>query len=262
MKKLFICLMVMFAMTVAAQEYKTHTVQRGETISSIAAKYQVSVDDIKNANPHSGGLVYVGMKLKIPVSTISMQMPPAQDTVVNQSSTYNIYQQPAQQSTSMSQMSNQSANKSNDMDDRKESTIEIDYAATTYDDIKLSGSYGFSMTMLPWKIVDDLYVGIHFTPFHFNFGLVDKELTSDLITLGPALGYYFTPTIFVTLPVELMCYVYFKDSSTKTSWGMACTPSIYLGTKKFGVFAGPMFSFPFVEGGTEISTGFRAGIYF
>lgn len=145
--------------------------------------------------------------------------------------------------------------------DRKESTYEIGYAASDFDDVKLSGSYGLSMTMLPWEITDNLYVGFHFSPFYFNFGLVDKNSTSDVIKLGPALGYYFTPTVFVTLPVVAVCDVYFEGSDTKTSWGMSWAPSLYVGNNKFGVFAGPMFSLPF-KGESKVSTGFRAGIYF
>ena len=145
--------------------------------------------------------------------------------------------------------------------DRKERAFEVGYAASTFDDVKLSGSYGLSMTMLPWKITDNLYVGFHLSPFYFNFGLVDKNLTSDVIKLGPALGYYFTPTIFVTLPLMAVCDVYFQGTDTKTSWAMACAPSLYVGNNKFGVFAGPMLTLPF-EGESKLNTGFRAGFYF
>ena len=58
--------MTIVAMNVAAQSVTTHTVKRGETIESIASKYQVSVDDIKRANPNAGDFFYVGMKLNIP----------------------------------------------------------------------------------------------------------------------------------------------------------------------------------------------------
>lgn len=47
----------------------THIVQRGETIESIAEYHKVSVDDINKANPNAAGMVYVGMKLAIPVRT-------------------------------------------------------------------------------------------------------------------------------------------------------------------------------------------------
>lgn len=66
MRKIIFCIIVIVAMNVAAQSVTTHIVQRGETIESIASKYQVSVDDIKRANPNAGDFFYVGMKLNIP----------------------------------------------------------------------------------------------------------------------------------------------------------------------------------------------------
>lgn len=51
----------------------THIVQRGETIESIAEYYHVSVDDINKANPNTEGLVYVGMKLMVPVKEYTQQ---------------------------------------------------------------------------------------------------------------------------------------------------------------------------------------------
>lgn len=150
---------------------------------------------------------------------------------------------------------------SSNAQERKESVYEIGYTATTFEDVKLSGSYGLSMTMLPWEITDNLYVGFHFSPFHFNWGLTDGDVSSDVIKLGPALGYYITPTIFVSLPVVAMCNVSFQGSESNTTWGMACAPSIYVGSSNFGVFAGPMFSMGF-EGESKINTGFRAGVYF
>lgn len=83
--------MVMFSITLSAQEIKTHIVQRGETIQSIAEKYQVSVEAIKNANPHSGGLVYVGLKLKIPSAmdnTLSVPVRSTSDSLPSKNTVY------------------------------------------------------------------------------------------------------------------------------------------------------------------------------
>ena len=44
----------------------THIVERGETIEDVAKKYNVSVEDIKKANPDMGSVFFSGMKLKIP----------------------------------------------------------------------------------------------------------------------------------------------------------------------------------------------------
>ena len=145
--------------------------------------------------------------------------------------------------------------------ENKKLTLEVGYDASTFDDVKRSGSYGLSMTGLPWHLTDKLYVGYHFSPFYFNFGLVDSDYTSDVIKFGPALGYYFKPTIFLALPIVAVCDVYFKGTDTKTAWGMAWAPSLYAGGKKIGVFAGPMFTLGFT-GETKVNVGFRAGIYF
>ena len=44
---------------------KTHTVKKGETLSSISRKYGCSVNDIKKWNSLKGNNVIVGQKLKI-----------------------------------------------------------------------------------------------------------------------------------------------------------------------------------------------------
>lgn len=145
--------------------------------------------------------------------------------------------------------------------DRKDGAFEVSFCASSFEDVKLSGSYGLSWTSLPWKLAPRLYAGYHLSPFNFNFGLVDSSMTSDLIKLGPAIGYYFTPKIFVAMPLDVLCDVYFdSDDNTKTAWGMSLAPTVYIGSKG-GVFIGPQFTIGF-SGGSEVSCGFRAGIYF
>ena len=58
----------MFAM--AQNQTVSHVVQRGETLESIAEYYNVSVEDIDKANPNMDGVVYVGLKLNIPTSSV------------------------------------------------------------------------------------------------------------------------------------------------------------------------------------------------
>ena len=70
LKKLtLLCLGLLFgALTVMAQE-TTHVVKRGETLSTIATQYGVTIEAIKEANPLAGNMLYVGLKLQIPVKT-------------------------------------------------------------------------------------------------------------------------------------------------------------------------------------------------
>lgn len=49
----------------AAQTRQTHTVQRGESLESIAAKYGVSTQAIRDANPQMTA-IFVGYKIIIP----------------------------------------------------------------------------------------------------------------------------------------------------------------------------------------------------
>lgn len=74
MRKILVCIMTIVAMNVAAQSVTIHTVQRGETIESIASKYKVSVEDIKRANPNAGDFFYAGMKLNIPSKKESLEV--------------------------------------------------------------------------------------------------------------------------------------------------------------------------------------------
>ena len=66
MKKLALCVVALLSMTCAMAQQKSHTVQRGETLESIAQKYNVSVSALKSSNPNAANAVYVGMKLTIP----------------------------------------------------------------------------------------------------------------------------------------------------------------------------------------------------
>jgi len=143
--------------------------------------------------------------------------------------------------------------------DGKISTLEAQYTATSFEDVKLSGSYGLAYTILPWEIASSLYVGFHLSPFNFNFGLVDTQVASGIVKLGPALGYRFSSLFCIAMPVSVVCNIYSIDKKTKTAWGMECSPSLYVG-KRFGVFAGPSMFMGF-QGNAKVNFGFRAGIF-
>lgn len=74
LKKLFLSAVLCTAsmVTMAQSQIITHVVQRGETLESIAKYYNISVADLNNANPNADGLIYVGMKLAVPVATTTV----------------------------------------------------------------------------------------------------------------------------------------------------------------------------------------------
>ena len=66
MKKLVTIVILLLSFTEVMAQQISHTIQRGETLESIAQKYNVSVDAIKKANPKVAEMIFVGMKLNIP----------------------------------------------------------------------------------------------------------------------------------------------------------------------------------------------------
>lgn len=67
----FICMMFVGMSLVVAQTNTTkHTVERGETLASIAKRYATTEAKIIELNPDAAQFVYVGMELTIPVEKI------------------------------------------------------------------------------------------------------------------------------------------------------------------------------------------------
>lgn len=67
MKKAVITITLCLLSAIASfAQTRDHTVQRGETLTSIADQYGISEAALKEANPQSSSFIYVGMKLTIP----------------------------------------------------------------------------------------------------------------------------------------------------------------------------------------------------
>lgn len=65
MKKIFLLLVVSITSVCAMWAQKSHTVKQGETLQSIASEYQLTVDELKKANPNVE-MVFSGLILDIP----------------------------------------------------------------------------------------------------------------------------------------------------------------------------------------------------
>lgn len=72
-KSALVAICLAFSIAASAQTTVTHTVERGETVASIAKKYNVTPQDIINANPDAAELVFAGMKLEIPAKTAAIK---------------------------------------------------------------------------------------------------------------------------------------------------------------------------------------------
>ena len=65
MRKLLLLFIMLIGTSVVNSQDK-HTVLRGETLNSIANKYGLTVDRLKQENPITENVFYVGMSLTIP----------------------------------------------------------------------------------------------------------------------------------------------------------------------------------------------------
>lgn len=103
LKKLFLSAVLCTASMVAMAQSQiiTHVVQRGETLESIAKYYNISVADLNNANPNADGIIYVGMKLAVPVmaAATTTTSTVASEMATNLSETSNINQETETQRT-------------------------------------------------------------------------------------------------------------------------------------------------------------------
>lgn len=80
MKKLILSLTLLIA-AVAGASALEHTVQRGETLESVAKAYNITTQQLVNANPGADKLFYVGLKLNIPEANAAATMPAANESV-------------------------------------------------------------------------------------------------------------------------------------------------------------------------------------
>ena len=64
---LFVCVHFLLPGIAQEVERRIHEVQRGESLDYIAAKYNVSVDEIQNHNQFLDKYFYVGQKLNVPI---------------------------------------------------------------------------------------------------------------------------------------------------------------------------------------------------
>lgn len=257
-KKIFLsvllCTVCMFGM--AQSQTVTHVVQRGETLESIAEYYKVSVEDINKANPNADGIVYVGMKLVVPVGTTNAKT----TTTVQQGTVEKVKpQQSTYESTAKVERNYNNASSNTWQRNQTRVLWGLTYFAQDFDDVKLSGHYGLTIDAL--NIGGSLF-GFNATVFSFNWGLVDKDYTTDLILFGPNVAYEFAQNFIVALPVQAMCNVSFDDKGDqKTWWGWAISPRLYYSFGKVNINAGILINGGFKKG-EKATCGFTAGIGF
>lgn len=255
MKRFCFLFLLVFSFVVGMLANTTHVVDRGETLSSIAQKYGVTEQEIINLNPEAAQFVYTGMELIIPE-----QSSVNQTLSINQSSPTTDNFIPDETSYGYEAKENNNVETDDFEKKRKDKTFELHYSANSFEHAKMTGSYGFSFMLLPWKLYEKVYAGVYISPLNFNFGLVPSKSAGEAFKLGPAISYYFKPEVFVAMPIAVDCYVYNMADKAKTAWDLEFSPALYLGSG-MGIFFGPLLYIPF-DSNAKASCGFRVGLYF
>lgn len=168
----------------AAQTQQTHTVQRGESLESIAAKYGVSTQAIRDANPQMTA-IYVGYKVIIPASA------PARPTDTRPS-----YAQPTQQPVEMTA----AAPRGEETSDEKEfsphdfSNVYVTYSGefSAFD----KGMYGVGFMSL-----NDKGFGAELN-LNVNYGIYKKLGRGLIYKMGPVYGYAFNKYLMLYAPLR------------------------------------------------------------
>lgn len=269
---LLAALLFMVNMPLSAQSTLKHTVDIGETLASIARRYGTTEARIIEINPEAADFIYVGMQLTIPLASApqsaenSGQAHDGPDAFETET-ILPLLQQQTDVSVQGTVEKDSPGTWRKEEDERKWTFYEVQFMATSFKSVKASGKYGLGVIALPWEVAPDLCVGGHMS-LAVNFGLASKGWETFTAMFGPQLGYYFTPAVFLAVPLDVVCET-MVGSNTKqleqigaedTFWGLSLLPSIYIG-KKFGVYAGLVLNIPFVDN-AEVTCGFRTGIYF
>lgn len=206
-KRFLITSLVSVALVFAGYaEEKTHVVERGETLTTIAKTYGVTEQALIKANPDAASFCYVGMVLNIPEVTS------AQDDARNGEVTYvsepDNKEKPsgADPVSDVSKSGNNAVHIVNEEEDEKNaenfSSIMLSYEAG-YADFE-HGMYGAMV-----RGYNDKGVGI-VLGINANYGLAPKGTNGGIaFQFGPTYGYAFTK--FFMLHADLLGYVSGSD---------------------------------------------------
>ncbi|MDE6322243.1 MAG: LysM peptidoglycan-binding domain-containing protein, partial [Muribaculaceae bacterium] len=191
----FIAIILSLSATMASAKTE-HTVERGETLTSIAQRYNVSTDALLNANPYAKEMFYTGMVLIIPESETQ--------TSVKQSTS-----QPAHQSTYIASQNYES------------------YQPVSHNTEVAPNVNGWFVSYnAPFDHFDHGFYGIGFQMFsssgfgatfsaHGNWGLVDPG--NLMFKFGPAYAIQIHEN--VALSASLRGFIYTYDKLKKNGKG-------------------------------------------
>lgn len=226
------------AMGTMAQTTVTHTVERGETIESIAKKYGVTGQEIIKANPDAKEIMFAGMKLEIPKKSNiqnNADLPKASssNTILNNNKNEITYTQKAnktEECPNTKETNNYSG--TNSITPENFNNYSIGYVAA-FDD------FGHGCYSLGFDIFSDKGFGMSFQG-NANYGIVKSKLATLNFFLGPAYGYVVHPNIMLFTSLGAIMTASekekmkrshdgsheYKTTEQQMTWGVALRPQI------------------------------------
>jgi len=193
------------ATSFAQTSEKTHKIEKGETIESIAQKYGVTPDEIKKANPNAGNYFYTGMSIKIPAKKTEVAEPttiqPEPTNAIENKATNNSHNYVAE--TPDKDNNYYSEKSSNDDSFTKWNFIdEVGYGFINSDASVLNFSLGFT-----YSIKKPLFLAVQlgYKSYSYNKYLKDYKMTMD------------TEASYLSIPLE----VGYKITTENGKWGIA-----------------------------------------
>lgn len=256
-----------------AQSTKVHVVERGETIESIAKKYNVTKEELVKLNPDVAQFVYVGMEISIPVSLVKEAVINSVEESNTELTTKDTYAS-SFVDTSTEQVTVESS------DDVEFNNWGLGYIAAleAFDE----GIYG-----VHYNIINDRKIGGHLFA-GMNLGLVDTDYTRYFVRIGPNYSVSIAENVsfYVPFTVDLTwathpenkkvtttpntnnnvnwddkAHTYDKkESKTEFGWGLSLTPSLAI--KFGGIYLNAGIALMWDEASSEVDAGIMLGIGF
>lgn len=252
--------MVAFGVCFAVAQTNTikHTVDRGETLVSIAKRYATTEAKIIELNPDAAQFLYVGMELIIPNAQKRKQA----DKPMPHAYSSNTVAPPTAEETLIQ-------TRSNEYSISDFGFYGISYLAAFDNADKgyyMVGGEFFSDS--GWG--GDLQIG-------FNYGLVDKDYAGCAFLVGPAYGYTYN-NVFVSASLDFIGTYSSTGKSEKTgtnakgeeysylgtdskfNWGIALMPKAAIKLGKIMPWLG--INAQWAKGADKLSLGFQIGVGF
>lgn len=261
------------ATSFAQTSEKVHKIENGETIESIAEKYGVTPDDIKDANPNAGDYFFAGMSIKIPEKPVTTE-----DTETT------VKQEPIVEDNAANAFFNNSIDLQTYRSENKSTVEPYDF-----------NYWGFSYTSSfeeadkgAYYIEQQAFItgsnwGIEWG-MGANYGLIDSDYASILFKVGAAYGYVISENMLLATSFcfdgnwhgtgEYTETVYVDSNASwggryvdvtrkgdnEFDWGLSLKPQLVFKTGKIRPHLG--FSFNWTEATKKINVGFIVGIGF